>query len=45
MPENTAFIRHTIYEGVNGGVKVGHVAAQNQASGCVPCAMARALSR
>jgi type I restriction enzyme M protein len=31
--------------GVNGGVKTGHVAAQNQASGGVPSAMARALPR
>ena len=30
---------------VNGGVKTGHVAAQNQASGGVPSAMARALPR
>jgi hypothetical protein len=28
---------------VNGGGKVGHVAAQNQANGGVPSAMARAL--
>ena len=28
---------------VNGGEKVGHVAAQNQASGAAPSAMARAL--
>jgi hypothetical protein len=28
---------------VNGGAKVGHVAAQNQASGGAPSAMARAL--
>ena len=30
---------------VNGGVKTGHVAAQNQASGGMPSAMARALPR
>jgi hypothetical protein len=30
---------------VNGGVKTSHVAAQNQASGWVPSAMARALAR
>jgi len=30
-------------DGVNGGVKTGHVAAQNQASVGVPSAMARAL--
>ncbi|XLM12025.1 hypothetical protein ACIPCF_19505 (plasmid) [Paracoccus marcusii] len=33
-------IRH-----VNGGVKTGHAAAQNQASGGAPSAMARALPK
>lgn len=31
--------------GVNGGVKTGHAAAQNQASGGAPSAMARALPK
>ena len=31
--------------GVNGGVKTGHAAAQNQASGEAPSAMARALPK
>lgn len=30
---------------VNGGVKTGHAAAQNQASGGAPSAMARALPK
>jgi len=30
---------------VNGGVKTGHVAAQKQASGWAPSAVARALAR
>ena len=31
--------------GVNGGDKTGHLAAQNQASGGAPSAMARALPK
>jgi len=38
-------IRGRLTLNVNGGVKTGHVAAQNQASGGVPSAMARALPR
>lgn len=32
-------------QSVNGGVKTGHAAAQNQASGEAPSAMARALPK
>lgn len=34
-----------LWHAVNGGVKTGHAAAQNQASGEAPSAMARALPK
>ncbi|SDY93886.1 hypothetical protein [Citreimonas salinaria] len=38
------FDEHEKRASANGGVKAGHAAAQNQASGRAPSAMARALA-